>query len=429
MPNITKTFVDTLEPRASDYFVWDDKLEGFGVRVYPRDRKEVSKRVYVFQYKVGKQTRRLVLGPHGAITAEEARKRAARERGKVSDGRDPAAERKAEMKAQTVKELCDAYLEATDKGLVMGKRRRPKKASTIATDRGRIERHILPLLGNRKVKDLTAPDIIKFMRDVTAGKTACDVKTGKRGRAIVEGGAGTAARTVGLLGGILSYAVSEGIIATNPARGIKRPSDNRREARLTPDEYRALGKALDAADNEAENSTVIAIARLLAYTGCRRGEIENLKWSEVDEAGQCLRLSDSKEGASIRPAGTAVFDVLRKVDRREKSPYVFPGASDDKPFKGFPKGWLRIAKRAGFSHTPHVLRHSHASVANDLGLTEATISAIQGRSTKTVTGGYIHHLDNVLIAAADKVTRAVEAMMSGTAAEVVALPTVRRKRT
>src|SRR5262245_7048224 len=58
-----------------------------------------------------------------------------------------------------------------------------KKASTLYIDRGRIERHILPLLGGRRVRDLTTPDILRFMRDVTTGKTADDVKTGFRGRA------------------------------------------------------------------------------------------------------------------------------------------------------------------------------------------------------------------------------------------------------
>ena len=64
------------------------------------------------------------------------------------------------------------YLEAAEKGLILGKGKRPKKASTLYIDRGRIERHILRLLGSRRVRDLTTPDILRFMRDVTTGKTA-----------------------------------------------------------------------------------------------------------------------------------------------------------------------------------------------------------------------------------------------------------------
>jgi hypothetical protein len=72
-------------------------------------------------------------------------------------------------------------------------------------------------LGPRRVKDLTKTDINKVLKDIMAGKTRVSVKTKKlRGKAIVRGGAGTATRTVGLLGGILTYAVEAGIIENNP---------------------------------------------------------------------------------------------------------------------------------------------------------------------------------------------------------------------
>lgn len=95
------------------------------------------------------------------------------------------------------------------------------------------------------------------MRYVMAGKTAAVVKTKARGKAVVEGGAGTATRTVGLLGGILTFAVTEGIIPSNPARGVRRPADNRRDARLTPDQYRQLGAALAKAEEDGENPQAI----------------------------------------------------------------------------------------------------------------------------------------------------------------------------
>jgi integrase len=181
------------------------------------------------------------------------------------------------------------------------------------------------LLGGRRVRDLTPPDVVRFMRDVTAGKTADDVKTGFRGRAIVKGGAGTASRTVGLLGGILSFAVSEGVIPMNPVRGVKRPADNRREIRLTADQYQALGNALEEAAANGENSAAILAIRLLALTGCRRGEIERLRWDEVDLPGRCLRLSDSKEGKSLRPLGRDAAILLEKLPSDGR--YVFNGSA------------------------------------------------------------------------------------------------------
>jgi transcriptional regulator with XRE-family HTH domain len=89
----------------------------------------------------------------------------------------------------------------------------------------------IPLLGTRRVKDLTKTDINKVIK---AGKTRVSVKTKKlRGKAIARGGAGTATRTVGLLGGILTYAVEAGIIESNPAHGIRKPKDNVRKRRLS----------------------------------------------------------------------------------------------------------------------------------------------------------------------------------------------------
>jgi hypothetical protein len=88
---------------------------------------------------------------------------------------------------------------------ILGKGGRPKKATTIVTDTGRIHRHIVPLIGPRRVKDLSKADINKVLKDIMAGKTRASIKTKKlRGKAIVRGGAGTATRTVGLLGGILT---------------------------------------------------------------------------------------------------------------------------------------------------------------------------------------------------------------------------------
>jgi integrase len=419
---LTKRTVDSLicEP-GKDIFYWDDDVPGFGLRI-----KSTGVKSFIIQYRnAGGASRRVTLGKMGVLTPEMARKLAKEKLAEVVKGGDPAEAKAEERKAMTVKQLCEEYLVAAEKGLILGKRGLPKKDSTLVSDRGRIARHIVPLLGSQKVRNLTGPDISRFIRDVSSGKTAVDVKTKARGRAIVEGGKGTASRTTGLLGGILSFAVSEGIIATNPVRGIKRPADQRRETRLSSDQYRALGLALDNAAAEGEAWQVIAAIRLLALTGCRRGEIEALKWDDVDIVGRCLRLSDSKTGKSVRPIGTAVVTELNRIERT--GPYVLPGRGRDGHFVGLPKAWLRIVANAAkleeqfsdasalASVTPHGLRHAYASVAADLGMTEITIAALIGHSAATVTGRYIHHVDSTLVAAADRVSARIAASMEGRA--------------
>jgi integrase len=422
---LTKRTLDSVKPKPThDLFLWDDEVPGFGLRI-----KSSGVRSFIVQYRNGSGvSRRMTLGKFGVLTPDEARKMAKHTLAEVARGADPAARRAQDRDAMTVRQLCRIYLEAAEKGLILGKGKRPKKASTLYIDRGRIERHIVSLLGSRRVRDLTTPDILRFMRDVTTGKTADDVKTGFRGRAIIEGGAGTASRTVGLLGGILSFAVSEGIIASNPVRGVKRPADNRREIRLTADQYRALGKAVAAADVGGENPSAVLAIRLLALTGCRRGEIERLQWDEVDLSGRCLRFSDSKEGKSIRPLAADAGRLLAKLTNDSR--YVLPGNAPDKPFVGLPKAWPRIVGKANLPDlTPHGLRHAFASVAVDLGYSEPTIAALLGHGTHSITGRYLHHLDSALLAAADKVAGEIAAMMAGqrTSVKIVPLRPKRRR--
>jgi integrase len=415
--NLTKRTVISILPGPScDRFAWDDEVTGFGLRVKP-----TGVRSFIVQYRNASGiSRRLTIGRFGVLTVEEARALAKRKLADVIRGEDPAAQKSADRHAITVRRLCQTYLEAAERGLILGKRGQPKKASTLYIDRGRINRHILPLLGSRPVWELTPPEIMPFMRNVAAGKTAADVKTRVRGRAIVKGGRGTATRAVGLLGGILSFAVSEGVIAANPARGIKRPADQRREVRLSLEQYHQLGTALTKALADGENPTAVLAIRLLALTGCRRGEIERLTWPEVDLSGQCLRLLDTKEGRSFRPIGRAVTAILCGLPRNGE--FVLHSHSPVRPFTGLRRPWRRIIKAAGLDLTPHGLRHSYASVASDLGYAEPTIAALLGHATHSVTARYIHYVDAALTSAADRVSdRITDGLRGSTSANVIPL--------
>lgn len=413
MPKLTKTVVEKAELQAKPYFLWCSELSGFGVRIWP-----TGKRVYCADYrsKAGLR-RRITIGPHGKLTTEEARKLAVVTLADALKGEDPALERATRRKSLTLAELCDTYVQDAERGFVLGKGGRAKKPSTLYVDRGRIERHIKPLLGRKLVIDLVPADIAKFIRDVMAGKTAADVKTGrKRGRSIVEGGAGTATRTAGLLGGILSYAVMQGIIAHNPARGMKRPADGKRTRRLTAAEYRALGDALASPEADGDAPQGVAGVWLLALTGCRLGEIAALKWSEVDLDGEALRLGDSKTGASTRPLSQLAIAVLRRLRRVEGNAYVLPATRAAKAhFGGLSNAVERVMARAKLSGvTAHTLRHSFASVGDDLGFTENTIGSIVGHKGNSITSRYIHKLDAVLVAAANRIATEVHRQMTNT---------------
>ena len=391
--------------------VWDKgkgAVAGFGAR-----RQTGEAVAYVLKYRTAAGRQRWhTIGRHGAPwTPDLARAEARRVLGEVTKGADPAEEKQQGRKAKTVAELCDGYLEASEAGRVLTRRKLRKKASTLATDRGRVERHIKPLLGNLKVAAVSRLDIERFNNQVSEGATAARVKTGKHGLARVTGGRGTATRTLALLGVIFSYAVRQGLRADNPAHGIEKHAYKERQRRATNDEYAALGEALRSMP-EPTWPIALAMTRFLALSGWRRGEALALTWPEVDLVTRTARLKDTKTGASLRPLSHAACEVLRALPRLGE--LVFPASiGADKLMRGFHKVWLRVAKRAKLPPdvTPHTLRHSFASVAADLGYSELTIASLLGHKKASVTSKYAHHADAVLLQAADAVSDHIAQLM------------------
>ncbi|MGA7329712.1 MAG: tyrosine-type recombinase/integrase, partial [Rhodomicrobium sp.] len=252
----------------------------------------------------------------------------------------------------------------------------------------------------------------------------------KRGKSIVEGGVTAAKRSVGLLGGMMTYAVLHGYRqeGLNPAHGIGMPADKRRQFRLEREGWRQLAGMINAAETKGECWQAIGIARLLALTGCRLNEIASLKWSEVDSAGRCLKFEEGRvKSGQLRPIGQTALDLLREIKesprpRQHASAYVFPGIGGDKPYQGFAKAWKRM--RAAYS--PHHLRHAFASAAeDDCELHESTVGVLLGHSKGgNVTRGYIQKADATLLAAADKVSDFIARAMKG---ETTVIPFEARK--
>ena len=413
-PRIGLRQVRALEPGQT---LWDSSLPGFGAR-----RQRGAAIAYVLKYRTAEGRQRwFTIGQHGAPwTPETARQQARRLLGDVAHRGDPATAKRAARKAQTVSELCDLYFADATAGRLMTRRRSPKKASTLATDFGRIERHIKPLLGRRTVSALTREDVEGFMHDVAAGKTASRTKTKPRGLARVRGGRGTATRTVGLLGAIFTYAVRHRMRTDNPVHGVTRFADGKRQRRLSDDEYNAFGDALRQAHSENIWPAAIATARFLALTGWRSGEALGLHWNQVDLARRTATLGDTKTGRSVRPLSHAACEVLQSLTRSGE--LVFAASRGNGRMTGFPKLWAKITNKGALPAdvTPHTLRHSFASLAADLGYSEPVIAALVGHQGRSMTSRYVHSADAVLLAAADEVAdRTAELMGEGRAVRPV----------
>lgn len=418
---ISKRVVDAAKPEAGRYVVWDTELKGFGLRVTPTGVK-----TYVARYRFGGGRsgvlRQIVVGRHGPLTPDEARDEAKLLLADAAKGGDPQASRMKARADLTVAELCDLYL-AEGVGA--------KKPSTIATDRVRIERHIKPLLGRKRLTAITLDDVDRFMHDVAQGKTAArvkpskaqvkagtvgaDVETRRRNDSVARGGKGTATRTAGLLGGIFAFAVRRGMRPDNPTHGLQRFRDRKAERFLSPKEMGALGEALAASDANGGNTTASRIIRLLALTGARRGEIEGLRWSEVDADRNLLRLADSKTGQKIVPLGAAAMLLITEAPRVKGSPYVFPAPTDpEKPFGNVVKTWRRVRAAAGLDDVRlHDLRHSFASAGLASGQGLVLLGKLLGHADVKTTARYAHLADDPVRAAADRIASSISSAMEG----------------
>lgn len=407
MSKITKRVVDGLaaDPERQ-IFRWDSELRGFGVCVKPSGAKS-----YVIQYRnADRRSRRFVVGRVGTLTPDEARRLARDKLAAVAKGADPAAEKKAAAEAVTVGELSDWYLEEAGERTLLGKRGEPIKASTLAMDRSRIETHVRPALGRRAVRSLSLNDIERFQAEIAKGRKSApgSERTRKRG-GIASGGPAVAARVVGMLHAIFAHAQRSGLIPHNPAEGVRKLKERKRDRRLSMEEIGAFGKAMRDAVLEGESRTGLRAIRFLCLTGCRRMEVLALQRDWIDERARCVRFPDTKSGPQVRPIGRAALECLSGAGQ-----WVFPADRGSGHFVGLVKVLDRVTARAGLSGiTPHTLRHTFASVGGDLHFTEMTVAALLGHSSRGVTQRYVH-LDAALSVAADRIAATIAATLDGT---------------
>jgi integrase len=388
---ITKRSVDSLTLGEKDKFLWDSKIPGFGLKVTP-----AGSRIYVLQCRVDRRLRRYTIGRHGAPwTPDNARKEARRLLNQISEGNDPAEAKSESRNDISIAELCDRWLV---EGSVN------KKLSTLEIDRSNIERHIKPLLGKKSVRSVTRADVEQFQRDVAVGKTAIDERTKKRGRAIVKGGKGTAARVLGVLSAIFNFAVDRELRPDNPARRVVAFKGQRQERFLSATEIARLGDALTAAKQNGVNAAAVSAIRLLLLTGARKSEILRLRWDYVDFERGVLRLPDSKTGPKTIHLNAPAAALLSELPRVEGNPYVIPGQKDGAPLINLQKPWRLIRAKAGLDDVRlHDLRHSFASVGAAAGLSLPVIGALLGHTQAATTQRYAHLADDPLKRASDLV--------------------------
>jgi integrase len=384
MPKIAKRVVDAADPKANRFIIWDSEVKGFGLLVMPSGIKS-----YFYQYRTAEgRQRRATIGKHGEWTPTGARTKAEEYRQMVRAGRDPLAEKRALKEAPTVGEILDSYLESESF--------KDKADSTQAIDRGRIERHLRPLLGRRHAHSLSQEDIKRTFNSIRDGNTARDVKTRKRGRARVTGGAGTARMSIELLRAILNWAA----VKPNPCDGIKTGQSGTRETILEDvAAYARLFATLDLMESERRiRSSVADAIRLVALTGCRRGEAAGLRWKNVDlKRGRIVLPPQShktgrktgKPREIVLPA--AAEEIIARRLEGVPEDFVFAPARGDGAV-ALSKAWRKVRAEADLppSLGLHGLRHSIASHLAMSGAQAAEIMTAMGHRQLSTVLRYIH---------------------------------------
>jgi integrase len=355
--------------------VWDNTLPGFGVRVKPS-----GVRSYIIQYRNRNTStsRRLTIGQHGPLlTLDQAKKQARAMLADAMRGEDPVEIRKTARRAPSIADLAVDYLErhAVPK-------KRPK---SVRDDRAMLDNIILPKLGAKKVDAIGR-------RDVEA------IQVGMKDRPY------QANRVLSLLSKMFNLAIEWKWRPDNPAKGIERYQEQKRERWLSDEELRHLCAVLD----EHPNTRAANAVRLQLLTGARLGEVLTSRKEDFDlHRGIWTKPSHQtkqKRTEHLPLSAQALILVTLIIETSDAgSPFLFPGNKPGQPLHEIKKFWSVVLREAGIvNYRRHDNRHTYASHLVSSGLSLEIVGRLLGHTTATTTKRYAHLADDPLRAATDQ---------------------------
>ncbi|MBI1289663.1 tyrosine-type recombinase/integrase [bacterium] len=433
---LTKRVVETAEPAADRYIIWDTVLEAFGVQVFSTGRKTFLANVWV---RGPMKQRRVAIGAFGTFTVEEARERARELLQQGRAGIDPKAEAERRRAAAiTLREVWAITLERSD-----------WKPKTRLDHGMRWRVHIEPKLGGKELSSIERRDIVNLHQSLKATPT-------------------TANRVVQLVRTLIARAIEWGLYdGKNPASGVTLNREQGRETFLSLAQIEALFAALDefaavhqqfreAVDSETATGReargmpppIVALFRLLVYTGARVGEWVGCRWEWVDIDRGVVELPDSKTGKKSIWLNQEAMDILTALYavRNRNTPWVIAGRLPGARLNTAHPAWRRLRKRAaellvegererrkqegrdpkGPLPPPlvkaaaelaaariHDLRHTYASLGIGEGLSLSVIGKTMGHARSSTTDRYAHLADQAARQAAGVIGKKIGRAKAG----------------
>jgi len=333
---------------------WDDKLRGFGLRVFASGAKS-----FVLSYRFKGRKRLMSIDRYGILTLDGARKKARAFLVQISDGKDPLQEKQKERKGQRMGALCNTFLERYAK---------PEK-KTWKTDESRINKYILPAWKGFQIAAITRDDVKTLHDKITLN-------------APIE-----ANRVIALASKMFNLAADPewGFVEEdhkNPCRRITMNEEKSREVWVQPPEFPKLAEAID----KEPNIYIKAILWAYLLTGARKSELLRAKIADIDHYMKKLKLEDTKAGKpqtiSLNEPAYALLSELPAIDG---NPYLFPGRKPGRPLVNIDKAWRRIRKEAQLENVwLHDLRRTVGSWLANSGKSLHLIGQIL-RHKKTAT--------------------------------------------
>lgn len=389
---LTDTRIRTLKPESTEWIAWDTVVPHLGVRVRPNGSKR-----FVHMVKILGRVRKETLGHIEALTLDEAREmaRELNEKAKTATEVPPPKGGVSDKKSPTFGEFVEEVWRPHALKYL--------KESTYLRVDNSLGKHLLPRFGKKPLDQINKKTILdwfdSYSRRFPAG----------------------ANRVLDILSAILNHAVRKGVIPHNPAKRISRNPKQKITRFLSDEERERLLYALGQVSHiHADHADAI---RLLLFTGCRRGEIENLRWDEVEDTK--MNLTDSKTGPRPVWIGDEAKELLdrRRAEAEAKireggkpNPYVFPHRrTPNAPMSSLEYFWRKIRKEIGLiDFRMHSLRHSYASEAIRRGVPLPVVSKLLGHSSITMTMRYTHVTDKEAEEAAARIGKIIGDILEGT---------------
>jgi len=393
---LNKQFITNASPEGREAIHWDTEVPGLGLRITASGAKS-----FILKTRIGggrtAPIRKPTLGKVGDLTLDQARAKARDWKAIAANGVDPT--RHKEEAGRTVNDLCDEYLEV----------HAPRKRSA-ADDAAKIKQHIKPAMGKKLIKDVTYTNIERLHRSMKKTPYAAN-------------------RTLTLISKMFSLAIKWEWLDRNPAKGIEKFPEEKRERYLKPDEIQRLSQAfvdyVTLAFRPSQAKRASDAIRLLMLTGARRSEVLSAKWNMFDFDGGVWTKpsSHTKQKKAHRvPLSPPALQLLQGIkERNPNSTYVFPSRSGSKHphLMELKKAWIKICELADLEDVRiHDLRHTYASILASGGASLPLIGALLGHTQSQTTQRYAHLMDDPL---REATTRVGAIMSQETSAEIVSI--------